>query len=98
MGRKSLKDVRSKEIIEAFYKLAKKEGLENASMAKTAEIIGINPSLIVHYFKTKEYLVYGLIEYILDKYLLIFNVPSALKDDPEQMLLKVIDNIFSDKW
>ena len=98
MGRKSLKEVRSKEIIEAFYKLAKKEGLENASMAKTAEIIGMNPSLIVHYFKTKEYLVYGLIEYILDKYLLIFNVPSALKDDPEQMLLKVIDNIFSDKW
>ena len=49
-----------------FYKLAKKEGLENASMAKTAEIIDMNPSLIVHYFKTKEYLVYGLIEYILD--------------------------------
>ena len=98
MGRKSLKDVRSKEIIEAFYKLAKKEGLENASMAKTAEIIDMNPSLIVHYFKTKEYLVYGLIEFILDKYLLIFSVPAAIKNDPEQTLLKVIDNIFSDKW
>jgi AcrR family transcriptional regulator len=98
MGRKSLKDVRSKEIIEAFYKLAKKEGLENASMAKTAEIIDMNPSLIVHYFKTKEYLVYGLIEFILDKYLLIFGVPAAIKNDPEQTLLKVIDNIFSDKW
>jgi AcrR family transcriptional regulator len=98
MGRKSLKDVRSKEIIEAFYKLAKKEGLENASLAKTAEILDMNPSLIVHYFKTKEYLVYGLIEYILDKYLLIFDVPKTIADDPEQTLLRVIDNIFSDKW
>ena len=98
MGRRSLKEVRSKEIIEAFYKLAKKEGLENASMAKTAELIDMNPSLIVHYFKTKEYLVYGLIEYILDKYLLIFDVPASVKNDPEQTLLKVIDNIFSDKW
>ncbi len=98
MGRKSLKDVRSKEIIEAFYKLAKKEGLENASLAKTAEILDMNPSLIVHYFKTKEYLVYGLIEYILDKYLLIFDVPKTIVDDPERTLLRVIDNIFSDKW
>jgi AcrR family transcriptional regulator len=98
MGRKSLKEVRSKEIIEAFYKLAKREGLENASIAKTAEILDMNPSLIVHYFKTKEYLVYGLIEYILDKYLLIFDVPKSIQDDPEQTLLKVIDNIFSDKW
>lgn len=98
MGRKSLKDVRSKEIVEAFYKLAKKEGLENASMAKTAEIIDMNPSLIVHYFKTKEYLVYSLIEYILDKYLLIFDVPSTAGYEPEQTLLKVINNIFSDKW
>lgn len=98
MGRKSLKDVRSKEIIEAFYKLAKKEGLENASLAKTAVIIDMNPSLIVHYFKTKEYLVYGLIEYILDKYLLIFDVPKAIRQEPDQVLLKVIDNIFSHKW
>jgi AcrR family transcriptional regulator len=98
MGRKSLKEVRSKEIIEAFYKLAKKEGLENASIAKTAEILDMNPSLIVHYFKTKEYLVYGLIEYILDKYLLIFDVPKAIENDPEQTLLRVLDNIFSDKW
>lgn len=98
MGRKSLKEVRSKEIIEAFYKLAKKEGLENASIAKTAEILDMNPSLIVHYFKTKEYLVYGLIEYILDKYLLIFDVPKAVENDPELTLLRVLDNIFSDKW
>lgn len=98
MGRKSIKESRQKEIIEAFYALAKKEGLENASIAKTAALININPSLVIHYFKTKESLVYGLIEYILDRYLLIFKTPPAYNKDPRKKLLKVIDNIFSHKW
>lgn len=51
MGRKSLKEPRQKEIIRAFYKIAKKEGLENASILKTANLIGITPSLIMHYFR-----------------------------------------------
>jgi AcrR family transcriptional regulator len=98
VGRKSLKEPRQKEIIKAFYKLAKKEGLENASIAKTAESININPSLVIHYFRTKEHMVYSLVEYILDKYQLIFNVPVNANDTPLQVLLKVIDNIFSKKW
>jgi AcrR family transcriptional regulator len=98
MGRKSLKEPRQKEIIKAFYKVAKKEGLENASIAKTAESIGINPSLVIHYFKTREHLIYGLIEYILDKYLLIYKIPAEDAAHPGDTLLKVIDNIFSSKW
>lgn len=98
MGRKSLKEVRQREIIKAFYKLAKKEGLENASIAKTAAVIDINPSLVMHYFETKEALVYGLIEYILDKYLLIYQLPQEPQGNAEAALLKVIDNIFSHKW
>ncbi len=38
MGRKSLKESRQAEIVSAFYKLAKKDGLENASIAKTAAL------------------------------------------------------------
>lgn len=98
MGRKSVKEPRQKEIIKGFYKLAKKEGLENASIAKTAETIGINPSLIMHYFKSKEHLVYGLVEYILDKYLLIYNVRKIKDDSSLDILMRVTDNIFSNKW
>jgi AcrR family transcriptional regulator len=98
MGRKSLKEPRQREIIKAFYKLAKKEGLENASIAKTAAMIDINPSLVMHYFETKESLIYGLIEYILDKYLLIYQIPEEYKSNPRKSLLKVIDNVFSQKW
>lgn len=99
MGRNSLKEPRQKEIVKAFYKLAKKEGLENATFAKAGELIGITPGLIIHYFATKEHLIYALVEYILDKYLLIFNVPAASeKNDPLYNLLKAIDNMFSHKW
>jgi AcrR family transcriptional regulator len=98
MGRKSLKTPRQKEIIKAFYKLAKKEGLENASIAKTAALININPSLVMHYFKSRESLIDGLIEYILDKYMLIYRIPGDNGAGPKKTLLKVIDNIFSNKW
>lgn len=98
MGRKSVKEPRQQEIIKAFYKLAKKEGLEHASIAKTAESIGINPSLIIHYFKSRENLVLGLVDYILDKYLLIYNVRRAPGDTSLTVLIKTIDNTFSTKW
>jgi AcrR family transcriptional regulator len=98
MGRKNLKEPRQKEIIKAFYKLAKKEGLENASIAKTAKLVNVNPSLIMHYFKSKDYLVYGLIEFILDKYLLIYNLNGNNSNNPKDVLLQVLDNIFSKKW
>ncbi len=98
MGRSSLKVTRQEEIVIAFYELAKKQGLENASIAKTAEYIGIAPSLILHYFDTKEQLIHGLVDYILNKYLLIFKVASAIEKKPVKRLLAVFDNLFSNKW
>lgn len=98
MGRKSLKEERQKEIIKEFYKLAKKEGLENTSIAKIAKEMDINPSLIIHYFQTREDLTYGLIDYILDKYQLIYKVSKTKSADPKDALLEIIGNIFSKKW
>lgn len=98
MGRKSLKDVRQKEIIEVFYNLAKKEGLENTSIAKIAKEMGVNPSLIIHYFDTRDDLTYGLIDYILDKYGLIFATGKPKVLDSRDSLLRIIDDIFSKKW
>ena len=52
----------------------------------------------MHYFKTKDYLVYGLIELILDKYLLVYKLGNVNGNNPKVLLFKVIDNIFSKKW
>ncbi|TCD01352.1 TetR family transcriptional regulator [Pedobacter psychroterrae] len=97
MGRKSLKGTRQLEIIKVFYKVAKKEGYENTSIAKIAKVMDINPSLIIHYFETKEDLTYGLIDYILERYLLIYTIKQkdgiTLED-----LHHTIETLFSKKW
>lgn len=97
MGRKSLKETRQLEIIKIFYKVAKKEGYENTSIAKIAKVMDINPSLIIHYFETKEDLTYALIDYILERYLLIYTIKNkdavTLSD-----LQKTVEMLFSKKW
>ncbi|GAB3263435.1 hypothetical protein GCM10027347_29930 [Larkinella harenae] len=98
MGRKSLKDARQKEIIRMFYRVAKKEGLENTSIAKIAAVMEINPSLIMHYFQTRDDLIGGLIDFMLDKYQLIFGKTSKTRQPPEVLLLKVVDRLFSKDW
>lgn len=97
MGRKSLKDVRQKEIIKVFYKVAKKEGYENTSIAKIAAVMEINPSLIMHYFKTKEDLTYALIDYILERYLLIYSIENKERIELKD-LQNTIEMLFSKKW
>src|SRR3990170_2695296 len=97
MGRKSLKPLRQKGIIKAFYKVAKKEGLENASIAKVAAVLEVNPSLVIHYFSTKQDLMHGLIEYILERYRLLYD-PQNGTLNPKERLLKTIRNLFSRKW
>jgi len=97
MGRISLKDTRQKEIILAFYTVAKKIGLENASIAKVADHMDINPSLIVHYFKTREALFSGLIAFILEQYSGIYKTNGQDYTSARE-LKQLIDNLFSRKW
>ncbi|GJM27428.1 MAG: hypothetical protein DHS20C17_00630 [Cyclobacteriaceae bacterium] len=97
MGRKSIKEIRQKEIIRAFYQVCKKEGLENASIAKVASHLGINPSLIMHYFKTREELIFGLISYTLERYRLMFRTEKDNGDSQKQLSL-LIHKLFSRKW
>ncbi len=97
MGRKSLKPLRQKGIIKAFYKVARREGLENASIAKVAAVLEVNPSLVIHYFSTKQDLMHGLIEYILERYRLLYNHENNTFN-PKERLIKIIRNLFSRKW
>lgn len=98
MGRKSLRQAKKLEIITVFYNVAKKEGLENTSIAKIADYMEINPSLIIHYFRTKEELTYALIEFILEKYLLLFKITNSKTVPLKRILIKVMDDLFSKKW
>lgn len=98
MGRISLKDERQKEIIRQYYLVAKSEGLENTSIAKIATEMDINPSLIIHYFKNKEELTYALIDYILEKYLIIYKSQKIADEELKDYLIQLVDKLFSKKW
>lgn len=97
MGRKSLKDVRQKEIIKAFYAVAKKQGVENTSIAKVAKHMGINPSLVLHYFNSRDELIYYFADFILERYSNIFIVDGENIDTKEKVIA-LVDNLFSRKW
>jgi len=97
MGRKSLKEARQQEIIRMFYDVAKKEGYENTSIAKIAKEMDINPSLILHYFETKEDLTYALIDHILDSYLSIYTIKDKEQTTIENMQ-RTIEMLFSKEW
>ena len=69
MARKKDKaEIRKKEILEHFQQVLSEEGIEGASIGKIANKMGIHPSLIIHYFKTKEEMTVALAEFILEKY------------------------------
>ena len=61
-------ELRKPEILEHFYQVIIQQGLESASIAKIAESMGIHPSLIFHYFKTKDAMILALAEYLREKY------------------------------
>jgi AcrR family transcriptional regulator len=96
MGRKSLKETRQKEILNAFYQVAKKEGIENASVAKVANKLDVNPSLIMHYFKTRDEMLMAFVSFILERYLKIYKSNEEINS--KDKLLALIDGLFSRKW
>ncbi|WP_044238965.1 TetR family transcriptional regulator [Flexithrix dorotheae] len=98
MGRKSISIIRRQQIIEAFYEVAKIEGLENTSIAKIAKKMSINPSLIIHYFKNREELIFGLIEFNLEKYSQIYQEQDFSGKNPLVALLSLLDRLFSKGW
>lgn len=98
MGRKNRKQSRRLEIIEAFYKVSKQIGLENASIAKVAEEIGISNGLVMHYFNTREELLLGLNEYILEQHLKVLFAEDTKGIKERKDLETLIENLFSRTW
>lgn len=96
MGRKSLKDTRQKEILKSFYQVAKMEGLENASIAKVAANLNVNPSLIMYYYKTRDEILVSMVSYILERYMAIYKTDGEI--NTKEKLINLIENLFSRKW
>ena len=60
--------LRRREMLAAYYQVLKDEGLQGASIAKIAKRIDAPPSLLIHYFGTKEQMTIELVDYLLEEY------------------------------
>jgi AcrR family transcriptional regulator len=90
--------LRKPDILESYYQVLIKEGLEGASISKIANRIGIHPSLIIHYFKNKENLKLELVELLIEKYESPAMIDVDHIVDDEERFNTLIDVLFSYQW
>ena len=91
-------DIRKPEILETYYQVIVDEGLEGASIAKIAKRMAINPSLIIHYFKTKERMTVELVDLLIEKYEAPEFLDFSHAADMEQRFHLLMDTLFSLEW
>ena len=91
-------DIRKPEILENYYQVLLEEGFEGTSIGKIAKRMHIHPSLIIHYFKTKENMTIELVDLLIEKY----EAPEFLQFDHienlEQRFQALMDTVFSFEW
>ncbi|UCE55897.1 MAG: TetR family transcriptional regulator [Desulfobacterales bacterium] len=91
-------EIRKPEILENYYQVLSEEGFEGASIGKIAKRMNIHPSLIIHYFKSKENMTIELVDLLIKKY----EAPEFLQfnhiQNMEQRFQLLIDTIFSFEW
>ncbi len=98
-GRKNKNaDLRKPEILEGYYTVMIKEGLEGTSISKIADHLGIHPSLIIHYFKTKENLRLELIEMMVAKFKSSHLITFDHITDDHTRFKALMDMLFSYEW
>lgn len=96
MGRKSLREIRRQEILECVYSIVKNEGMSALSFRTIGKEMGVNPSLIVHYFESKNELLSSFFHFLFDRYSEILKVNSnTLCQDS---LKNIIQRILSNDW
>lgn len=98
MGRKSKADVRKKEILEHFYQVLIADGFENSSIANIAKRMDVNPSLLIHYFKTKEEMVVDLVDFILIRFEEMFMMLLENVQAPKDRFEVILNMMFGVEW
>ena len=87
--------LRRREMLAAYYEVLLEEGLQGASVAKIARRAGAPPSLLIHYFGTKEQMTIELVDYLLERYHEAHGGRLESIADPLERLHAIVDELFS---
>ncbi|MBN2203537.1 MAG: TetR/AcrR family transcriptional regulator [Thermoleophilia bacterium] len=98
MRRADRSQLRRREILAAYYETLVAEGLQGSSIAKIAKRLGVPPSLLIHYFGTKEQMTIELVDYLLESYREAYGDELAGIADPLARLRAVLDLLFSPEY
>lgn len=82
-------------MLAAYYDVLREEGLQGASIGKIGKRLGVHPSLLIHYFGTKEQMTIELVDYLLEVYHETYGDKLAAIPDPRERLLAILDTFFS---
>ena len=82
-------------MLAAYYEMLLDEGLQGASVAKIARRIDAPPSLLIHYFGTKEQMTIELVDYLLERFHQTYGARLEGIADPLERLYAVVDSLFS---
>ncbi len=96
MGRPSLADVRTAEILDAFERCVARFGLEGSSLEKVADEAGMKRSILRHYVGNRDDLVHALAERVLGKYREQFG-PLPVELAADERIDRVLDRLFPDQ-
>jgi len=98
MRRADRSQLRRREILAAYYETLVAEGLQGSSLAKIAKRLGVPPSLLIHYFGTKEQMTVELVDYLLDEYREGYGDRLAAIVDPLERLQAIVDTFFDPRY
>ncbi|HOP64233.1 MAG TPA: TetR/AcrR family transcriptional regulator [Spirochaetota bacterium] len=98
MKKRQNAELRKPDILNHYYKVILKEGLEGASIAKVAKRMKINPSLIIHYFGNKDNMTVALVDHMSRRYNKLFMNMKIETSDPQKRLDRLVEILCSDEW
>jgi AcrR family transcriptional regulator len=98
MRRADRSQLRRREILAAYYETLVAEGLQGSSLAKIAKRLGVPPSLLIHYFGTKEQMTVELVDYLLEEYREGYGDRLAAIADPQERLQAIVDTFFDPRY
>jgi AcrR family transcriptional regulator len=82
-------------MLAAYYETLLEEGLQGASIAKIARRLDVPPSLLIHYFGTKEQMTIELVDYLLEVYHETYGEKLESIADPLVRLRAIVNYLFS---